>query len=147
MVVRFEVARRSPNPWGVPRGVRYDRSARMATGVVGRVPENDCVLQGRGASMTGSDATGLGADHGSASPRVRLYGKPGCHLCDHAREIVAQVCGEMGESWDEVDITGDEELYRRFWEQIPVTFVDGRQHDFWWVAPARLRAALQAPAR
>ena len=27
-------------------------------------------------------------------------------------------------------------------EQIPVTFVDGRQHDFWRVDPERLRAAF-----
>jgi hypothetical protein len=27
-------------------------------------------------------------------------------------------------------------------EQIPVTFVDGRQHDFWRVDPGRLRKAL-----
>jgi hypothetical protein len=29
---------------------------------------------------------------------------------------------------------------------VPVTFVDGAQHDFWAVDPARLRAALQARA-
>ncbi len=31
---------------------------------------------------------------------------------------------------------------RRYAEQIPVTFVDGRRHDFWRVDEARLRAAL-----
>jgi hypothetical protein len=41
-----------------------------------------------------------------------------------------------------VDITGDAELMRRYGEEIPVTFVDGRQHDFWRVDAARLRAAL-----
>ena len=33
-------------------------------------------------------------------------------------------------------------LHRRYGEQIPVTFVDGEQHDFWRVDAARLRAAL-----
>jgi hypothetical protein len=31
---------------------------------------------------------------------------------------------------------------RAYGEEIPVTFVDGRQHDFWRVDAARLRAAL-----
>jgi glutaredoxin len=79
-----------------------------------------------------------------AQPRVTLYGKPGCHLCEDARETVAAVCAELGVEWTEVDITADEALFRRFGEQIPVTFVDGDQHDFWRVDAARLRAALTA---
>jgi glutaredoxin len=74
--------------------------------------------------------------------RVRLLSKPGCHLCDDARAVVEAVCAELGESFDEVDITSDAELMRTYGEEIPVTFVDGRQHDFWRVDPARLRAAL-----
>jgi glutaredoxin len=74
--------------------------------------------------------------------RVTLYSKPGCHLCDDARAVVQRVCGELGVDWQEVDITGDPELNARYWEQIPVTIVDGRQHDFWRVDPRRLRAAL-----
>ena len=35
-------------------------------------------------------------------------------------------------------------LSQRFSDEVPVTFVDGRQHDFWWVHPQRLRAALRA---
>lgn len=78
-----------------------------------------------------------------SEPRVSLYTKPGCHLCDEAREVIAAVCTELGESFDEVDITRDEDLYARYWEQIPVTLVDGRQHDFWRVDARRLRAALE----
>jgi hypothetical protein len=82
----------------------------------------------------------------SAAPtgvaRVRLLSKPGCHLCDDARAVVETVCAELGEAYDEVDITTDPALLREFGEEIPVTFVDGRQHDFWRVDPARLRAAL-----
>jgi glutaredoxin len=80
----------------------------------------------------------------SAEPRVTLYGKPGCHLCEDARETVATVCAELGVEWTEIDITTDEALFRRFGEQIPVTFVDGGQHDFWRVDADRLRAALTA---
>jgi len=74
--------------------------------------------------------------------RVTLYGKPGCHLCDDARAVVAAVCAELGVEWTEVDITQDDGLLTEYGEQIPVTFVDGKQHDFWRVDPARLRKAL-----
>ena len=74
--------------------------------------------------------------------RVTLYGRSGCHLCDDAREVIARVCAELGESFTEVDIDGDPALLERFAEEIPVTFVDGRQHDFWRVDETRLRAAL-----
>ncbi|MDQ4008927.1 MAG: glutaredoxin family protein, partial [Actinomycetota bacterium] len=60
------------------------------------------------------------------STRVTLYSKPGCHLCDDARVVVQAVCADLGVGWDEVDITTDAELNDRYWEQIPVTLVDGR---------------------
>ena len=76
------------------------------------------------------------------TPRVTLYSRPGCHLCDDARAVIARVCADLGEEYVEVSIDGDPELQQRFGEEIPVTFVDGRQHDFWRVHEARLRTAL-----
>ena len=81
---------------------------------------------------------------GEAPPRVVLYSKPGCHLCEDARAVVEAVCEELGEQYDEIDITTSEELSSRFGEEIPVTFVDGEQHDFWRVDADRLRVALRA---
>lgn len=74
--------------------------------------------------------------------RVVLYGKPGCHLCDDARAIIDVVCAELGVEFREVDITASPDLMAAYGEQIPVTVVDGKQHDFWRVDPARLRQAL-----
>ena len=82
---------------------------------------------------------------GETQPRVTIYSRPGCHLCDVAREVVARVCDEVGETWTEVDIDADPELRARFTDEVPVTFVDGRQHDFWRVDADRLRRALAAP--
>jgi glutaredoxin len=76
------------------------------------------------------------------SPRVTLYSKPGCHLCEQARQVIERVCAELDMSYDEVDITTSIELMSAYGEQIPVTFVDGRQHDFWRVDELRLRQAL-----
>lgn len=75
-------------------------------------------------------------------PRITLYGREGCHLCDDARAVIERVCADLGETYVEVDIDSDEDLLDRFGEEIPVTFVDGRQHDFWRVDEQRLRAAL-----
>ncbi|MGW0689497.1 glutaredoxin family protein [Streptomyces sp. NPDC002754] len=73
---------------------------------------------------------------------VTLIGKPGCHLCDDAQSVIEKVCAEVGAAWEKKDITEDEELYRKYWEQIPVVLVDGAQHDFWRVQEDRLRRAL-----
>lgn len=73
---------------------------------------------------------------------MRLLSKPGCHLCEDARQIIADVCAELGEGFEEVDVTTDPDLMASYGEQIPVTFVDGVQHDFWRVDAQRLRAAL-----
>ncbi|UUZ60768.1 glutaredoxin family protein [Nocardioides sp. B-3] len=77
-------------------------------------------------------------------PRVTLYSRAGCHLCAEARVVIEAVCLELGESFSEVDIDTDPALQDRFTDEVPVTFVDGRQHDFWRVDPQRLRAALRA---
>jgi glutaredoxin len=76
--------------------------------------------------------------------RVTLLTRPGCHLCDDARAVVARVAEEAGVSWGEIDITTDESLLVEWGEQIPVTLVDGVQHDYWVVDEARLRRALGA---
>lgn len=79
-------------------------------------------------------------------PRVRVLVRQGCHLCDDALAIVTEVCAETGTGWDTVDIDGDPELREAYTDQVPVTFVDGQQHDFWRVDPVRLRAALAGDA-
>ena len=83
-----------------------------------------------------------GEGTGGPASRITLIGKPGCHLCDEARQVVAAVAAELGVGWEERRIAEDPELYERSWEQIPVTLVDGAQHDFWSVRADRLRAAL-----
>ena len=78
------------------------------------------------------------------SARVTLVTRPGCHLCEAAREVVARVCADLGETWEELDLDADPALAARYADEIPVTLVDGRQHDFWRVDEVRLRAALGA---
>jgi glutaredoxin len=75
---------------------------------------------------------------------ITLLTRPGCHLCDDARAVIARVAAELGVSWQERDITRSESDLRDYGEMIPVTLIDGVQHDFWRVSEQRLRAALSA---
>jgi glutaredoxin len=75
---------------------------------------------------------------------ITLLTRPGCHLCDDARAVIARVAADLGVTWQERDITASEEDLRAYGEMIPVTLIDGVQHDFWRVSEQRLRAALAA---
>ena len=74
--------------------------------------------------------------------RITVIGKPDCHLCHDAREVVNRVCADLGLAWEEVSILDDPALYDEFWEKIPVVQVDGRTVDFWTVDEERLRRLL-----
>lgn len=78
------------------------------------------------------------------STRVEVYTRPGCHLCKDAIAVVRQVCAETQTGWVERDINDDPDWLRRFTDQVPVTHVDGKPHDFWRVDAGRLRTALAA---
>jgi hypothetical protein len=78
----------------------------------------------------------------SSGGRITLIGKPGCHLCDDARKVVARVAEDTGTGWQERSILDDPGLAEMYAEQIPVILVDGAQHDFWRVDEQRLRDAL-----
>ncbi len=78
---------------------------------------------------------------------LTLIGKPDCHLCDVAREIVETVVAELPEDAvdvEELSIADDPALYAQWWEKIPVVLIDGSLHGHWRVSPDRLRAALGA---
>jgi len=75
--------------------------------------------------------------------RITLLSRAGCHLCDDARSVIARVAAELRVGWEEREITQSAEDLAQYSEMIPVTFIDGVQHDFWRVSEARLRAALQ----
>ncbi|MDJ1114703.1 glutaredoxin family protein [Microbacterium dauci] len=76
---------------------------------------------------------------------VTLISKPGCHLCDVAREIVDTVVAELPEgdvTVEELSIAEDAALHAQWWEKIPVVLIDGDLHSHWRVSADRLRSAL-----
>lgn len=76
--------------------------------------------------------------------RVVLVGKPGCHLCDVAREVIEVVCAEADVEHAELNIWDDPSLADQYADRVPVVLVDGRELAQFRVDSARLRAALHA---
>ena len=58
---------------------------------------------------------------------VVLYSRPGCHLCDVAREAIAEVRAVHPFTLDEVSIEGDDALELAYGIRIPVVVVDGEE--------------------
>ena len=94
---------------------------------------------GRSMTGTGREAAGVGP----AEPRVTLYSRPGCHLCDDARAALQRI----GHPFEEVDIEADDELLRRYLERIPVVALDGEELFDYFVDEVALRARLEARVR
>jgi glutaredoxin len=74
---------------------------------------------------------------------VTLYSRPGCHLCDEARDAILARRAELPRfELREVNIEADEELHARYLERIPVIAVDGEVVSELHVDLPRLRARL-----
>jgi glutaredoxin len=76
------------------------------------------------------------------APRVTVYTRAGCGLCEKAEAEVARICADVGAGWTTVDVDTDPELRAEYGDRVPVIEVDGREHGFWRVEEDRLRAAL-----
>jgi glutaredoxin len=82
---------------------------------------------------------------------LTLIGKPGCHLCDNAREVITSVVADLGSAasveLDEKSILDDADLHEKYVEEIPVVLINGRVHNIYRVDPARLKNALLEAAK
>ena len=84
---------------------------------------------------------------------LTLIGKPDCHLCDVASEIIDAVVAELPDAAAErieiveASIQEDPGLYELWWEKIPVVLIDGELHAHWRLSPDRLRQALEEAIR
>ena len=75
-------------------------------------------------------------------PTITLYGRPGCHLCDEARDQLLALAPELGFELAERDIEADDDLLRRYLERIPVIALDGEELFDYFVDEAVLRMRL-----
>jgi glutaredoxin len=75
---------------------------------------------------------------------VTLLSKPGCHLCDDARVVVATVLEDFTTvAFEELSILDDPLLLEKYVEEIPVVLINNKVHNIWRINPGRLRAALE----
>jgi hypothetical protein len=56
-----------------------------------------------------------------------MYARPGCGLCDEAREVILAVMARTPFEYREVDVTGDDSLELEYGIRIPVVLVDGHE--------------------
>jgi len=63
-----------------------------------------------------------------AEPRhVIVYSRKGCHLCEVVKETLNKLHRRGGFTLQEVDVDSDDQLRRRFNDEVPVVFIDGRK--------------------
>ena len=74
--------------------------------------------------------------------RVVVYTAAGCHLCERALAVVAEVRGESAFALEVRDITGDPALEAAYRELLPVVEIDGERAFTYVVSPSALRARL-----
>lgn len=59
--------------------------------------------------------------------RIVIYSKLDCHLCHRAKEVIARCQQKASFALQEVDISQNPELFRRYGNDIPVIMLDGRE--------------------
>ena len=60
-----------------------------------------------------------------ANLRVVIYSRPGCHLCDEAKQIIAAAGRADEYTLDEINIESDPDLINRYQNDIPVITING----------------------
>jgi glutaredoxin-like protein DUF836 len=83
------------------------------------------------------------AGHREPVPRITLYTKADCELCDAAKATLLGLQGELGFALDEIDIMTSPTLYDAFHEEIPVGYLDGRKLFKYRVDSTLLRRQLR----
>ena len=74
--------------------------------------------------------------------RLTLYSRPGCHLCDDMKVVVARVGSSIPLALDEIDISTDERLEELYGVEIPVLLLEGKKVAKYRVNEPDLRRIL-----
>lgn len=82
-------------------------------------------------------------------PQVQLLTRDGCPVCVQVQAQLSQLAAELGFDLSTVDVdaaaaAGHSGPRAEFGDRLPVVLLDGREHSYWEVDEARLRADLAA---
>ena len=78
-------------------------------------------------------------------PVVTMYSRRNCHLCEVAKEVVESTRNEADFEFEVVFIDGDAGLEKEYGEEVPVTLINGKRHDYFRVDRARFIEAVLHP--
>ena len=79
------------------------------------------------------------------SVEVIIYSRPGCHLCEVAESVVREVNKEVSFDLQVIYIDGDSKLEKEYGEEVPVTLINGKRHDYFKVDKQRFTEAVLHP--
>lgn len=79
--------------------------------------------------------------------RVELLTRDGCAICLRVYAQLAELAAELSFDLVATDVdaaasAGDPQLRVEYGDRLPVILLDGREHSFWEIDEARLRADL-----
>jgi glutaredoxin len=77
--------------------------------------------------------------------QVTIYSRQNCHLCEVAKEVVESARNVVEFELAIVFIEGDAELEKLYGEEVPVTTINGRRHDYFKVDRTRFIEAVLHP--
>jgi glutaredoxin len=79
--------------------------------------------------------------------QVVLLTRAGCSLCERTAGRLFELAGELDFDFSTTDVdvaaaAGDSALRAEFGDRLPVVLLDGKEHSYWELDEARLRADL-----
>ena len=77
--------------------------------------------------------------------QVTMYSRRNCHLCEVAKEVVESARNEAEFEFEVVFIDGDAGLEKEYGEEVPVTLINGKRHDYFKVDRTRFIEAVLHP--
>jgi glutaredoxin len=76
--------------------------------------------------------------------QVRLYTRPGCHLCEEARAAMLAAGCEGEYEFAEINIDEDPALQASYALKIPVITINGREAFVYRLSPAEFKEQIRA---
>ena len=74
--------------------------------------------------------------------RLTIYSRPGCHLCDDMKAVIARVARNLPLDVEEIDISGDAELEALYGLEVPVLMIGGRKAAKYRIGEDELRRLI-----
>ena len=78
----------------------------------------------------------------SNKAKVVIYSRPGCHLCEDAKQLIITAGNNDDYTLEEINIESDPDLLQRYQFDIPVITINGQEEFRHRLSAAEFREAL-----